>query len=359
MKLAASIILMLLLLVLSGACATPAVVSTEIGQTELEKTPTTYTAVPTETTQVGEPEQSIQPTETALPAQSTATSPLPIGESKLPSGTAAFRNKLGSLDQVVVTVQNFRPPENGQKYHAWLIADNSDTTYLGEILLSADGSGSLEWNSPEGKNLLAENSRVRITIETEIGDSPAGSIIIEGKFDDNELMILRSLFNSNQIEPATPRNKPFIQGMLLQFELAIQHIENALNADAIGARNEMFVHLEHVINILEGSNGDRFRDYTGDNQAQNPGDGFGAIEYAKQIVSLTPIHSEELISVVSNLENRVLELENMAIAILENRADAPNIEEMKIMGQDIQSNEVQKILQLALTSLVIQLEPIP
>jgi hypothetical protein len=55
----------------------------------------------------------------------------------------------------------------------------------------------------------------------------------------------------------------------------------------------MRVHCEHVINIIEGTEGARFADYTGDGRAENPGDGFGTLAYARQIATLLPVAGSE------------------------------------------------------------------
>ena len=51
------------------------------------------------------------------------------------------------------------------------------------------------------------------------------------------------------------------------------------------------------MNVVAGTDGPRFGDYTGDGRAENPGDGFGARAYARQIAALLPSVSDDAGSV--------------------------------------------------------------
>lgn len=90
----------------------------------------------------------------------------------------------------------------------------------------------------------------------------------------------------NDGEPTTPLNSAYALGLLAQTDIAHLHFQNASNAAAIGAHEEMRAHLEHIINIPEGMNGPRYSDHDGNGTAENPGDGFGVIGYSAEIGAL-------------------------------------------------------------------------
>ena len=55
----------------------------------------------------------------------------------------------------------------------------------------------------------------------------------------------------------------FVPGMMAQTDVGVQHVQNAVNAAAIGALPETRIHLEHIVNIFEGAAGPRFGDHDG------------------------------------------------------------------------------------------------
>jgi hypothetical protein len=196
---------------------------------------------------------------------------------------AGFRNRFAVADQFAVKLTALPPLPAGQAYQGWLLGAESAVFNLGLLTPAADGSLDFEWTSPNGENLLGRYDRFQITREPAAGSqAPTGPVVAAGGLDSSALAAARRLFYANTQEPATPLNKPFATALSAQAELADQHLHNADNAAKIGASAEMRLHLEHAINIIEGANGQRFGDYSGDSKAQNPGDGFGVLAYAAQ-----------------------------------------------------------------------------
>jgi hypothetical protein len=140
------------------------------------------------------------------------------------------------------------------------------------------------------------------------------------------LVAARRVFAVNDGDPVTPRNVSYGRGLLTQSQVAKEHILNAFNAAAIGAFSEMRVHGEHVINIIEGTAGPRFADYTGD--------GFGTLAYARQIVSLLPGAAGNL-SPVESLLIAIQDKSDEILAASDIGSAQPLLNEFKAMGEQL------------------------
>jgi hypothetical protein len=211
-------------------------------------------------------------------------------------GHVYFRDHLAIGDQIMLTMHGVAPPAAGFVYEGWLIADDGVTEIsTGVFETDANGNADYTWTSPTGENLIAGYASFIVTLEPVDDSDPSRSneVVFRGAADPDTLIAARRIFVTNDGEPSTPRDVSYGQGLLTQSGIANSHILNAFNAAAIGAYAEMRIHSEHVINIVEGTNGPRFADYNGDGRAENPGDGFGALPYARQIAVLLPALSDE------------------------------------------------------------------
>ena len=310
--------------------------------TEASVQPTEPSAAPTATpepTNPPEPTATVAATaiDTPVPVQATATpTPAPAFE-----GRVSFRDSLAVADQMVLTMRGVDPPPDGFVYEGWLIADDGVTEVSSGIFeVAADGSVDYVWISPTGDNLIALYASFAVTIEpaSDSDPGPSNELAFRGAADPGTLAAARRVFAANDGEPATPRNVSFGQGLLAQSQLAKEHTFSAFNAAAIGAQGEMHAHSEHVINIIEGTAGRRFADYTGDGRAENPGDGFGALTYARQIAALLPGASGDL----SRIESLLINIQDVAEKIAAS-ADVPSaqalLDEFKGLGDQL-VNEV-------------------
>ena len=200
---------------------------------------------------------------------------------------AGFGSRFADGDLFIVSLDGVEQPPAGQTYQGWLLKDDGAPFGLGILPVSADGAIRYEWVSPNGENLLSTYRRFQITLETEQpAAAPKGKTFYFGGLEPEVWQTAQNLFVKNNREPVTPLNRALAPGFQTQLNVAIQHIHNAENAAQIGALAEMRNHMEHTINILEGAGGARFKDYTGDGAAQNPGDGFGARAYAREVVAV-------------------------------------------------------------------------
>ena len=310
------------------APTTPPTVAPAVETAEPQVQPTETPVQPEVVDQPTEP--PVQPTEALEPT----LEPAPGAE-----GGVFFRDGLGVADQLVLTMRGVAPPPDGFAYEGWLIAADGVTEIsTGVFDVGADGGVEYTWTSPTGENLIAQYASFAVTLEpTQDRDpGPSNEVIFRGAAGAEMLAAARRVFALNDGEPATPRNVSYGQGVLGQSQVARNHIGNALNAAAIGAYGEMRTHCEHVINIIEGTAGPRFTDYTGDGRAENPGDGFGALIYARQIAALLPAVGgesgtlEALLVAVQDKAEEILAAPDLASA----QAD---LEEFKALSEQLAS----------------------
>ena len=321
----------------------PTATAVELEPTEaLPDTPTpglTVTEEPADTP----PSPSPTPTETATV---TPIAP-PIPEV---SGIASFQNNLAIADKFVLKLTGVSAPPEGQTYQGWLISGDGAATSIGTLNLSSDGSIGLEWNSPNSENLLSRYSRLQVTLEPASGSaSPTGQVVFAGELSGEVLTKARRLFVKNEGEPATPLNTAFAPGLIAQTDVAVQHVQNAVNAAAIGAFPEMRTHLEHVVNILEGATGPRFGDHDGNGVAENPGDGFGVVGYARQIAELLK-DKEAVVAAAADVQTQstaiqdkcleILQIEDMAVATAQ-------LAELKGLADQLKTDPVTRLYQAA------------
>lgn len=162
------------------------------------------------------------------------------------------------------------PPADKQ-YVAWLINPAEQTRLLGILPFTS----TILFTGTTEENLLQTYNRVVITNEP-IGAIPermGDQLVFSGEHSAPFMAhFSTALFTSEQYQTG------LLAGARDQMAIAIAHsgfLQNALDSDLAEARR----HAEHIINIIEGKQGQHFGDLDGDGMAQNPGDGFGVRTY--------------------------------------------------------------------------------
>jgi hypothetical protein len=296
-------------------------------------------------------ESAIEPTEAPADTQPTALSE---STSSQANGTAGFRDNLATADRFVLALSGMSDAPEGQLYVGWLLGEDSSLINVGELDVKGNGTVSLTWNSPDSENLLGRFTRFQVTLETTAGgDAPNGPVVVAGSLEAETLATARRLFLRNADEPDTPLDTAFAAGLNAQTDVAVQHVQNAINAAAIGARPEMRSHLEHVINIIEGAVGPRFGDHDGNGNAENPGDGFGVLGYSEQIATLLPERTDVVEAAIEiqaqsaaaqDLCFEILTLEDMASA-------SAQLEDLKGIVDELKSGPVTSLYQAAQSAI--------
>ena len=318
--------------------------------------PSQPTDPPVAPTDTASPTSQPEPTATLAPTDAPAPTPAPAVQ-----GRVSFRDSLAVADQLVLSMQGIAPPPDGSVYEGWLIADDGVTEISSGVFeVGADGSVDYAWTSPSGENLIAQYASFAVTIEpADDGDpGPSSEIAFRGAADPGTLAAARRVFAINAGEPATPRNVSYGQGLLAESEVAKDHALNAFNAAAIGAHAEMRSHIEHLINTIEGAAGPRFSDYTGDGRAENPGDGFGALAYARQISALLPDTNGGLGAV----EGLLIAIQDKALEILDApdvAAAQPALNELKTLGERLLAETAPGFYTAAQVAVSFSIAPTP
>jgi hypothetical protein len=295
----------------------------------------------------------------SLPASTPTNPAIPTGLSS--GGVAGFRDKLATADQFVLVMQGVAAPPSGQVYQGWLIGDDGLTASVGALAPSPDGRVTLEWSAPNSENLLGRYARFQITLEQGAAKTkPAGKAVFDGALEGQVLASARQAMVRNTGQPATPLNTAFAPGLRAQTNLAVQHVQNAVNADAIGARAEMRVHLEHVVNILEGGSEPRFGDHDGSGKAENPGDGFGVLGYSKALAGLYADRSA-VASAAQEAQAQMAAIENKCLDILKLKSESPATASLKeLMSQAVkfQTGAVASLYDAAQAAVSFQVSPV-
>jgi hypothetical protein len=308
---------------------------------EPTKAPVDTTALEEESTKIPEPTSTPEPEPTAAPKSEPVVQ---VG------GTAGFRNNLATTDQFVLNLTGVSAPPAGQAYQGWLVAADGAALSVGVLAVNADGTVALQWNSPSTENLLSRYGRFQATLEQAAGsNSPTGPVVFAGQLDAGMLDSAQRLFVKNQGEPATPLDTAFVPGLLAQTDIGVQHVQNAVNAAAIGALPETRIHLEHVVNIFEGAAGPRFGDYDGNGNAENPGDGFGVVGYVAQITALLGSRPE-VADAAAAVQKQVTALQDKSLAILpldDMAAINAQLAELKGMADQLKAGPVANLNQAA------------
>ena len=305
-------------------------------------TATPEPAIPTPTAEASQADPpTAAPTEpparTPTAPTTAAATPTPVPEA---GGTAGFRDNLAIADQFVLNLTGVPTPPDGQAYQGWLVGDDGTTLSIGVLSLNPDGAVALEWNSPTGENLLARYARFEVTLEATEGiPSQTGQVVLAGGLGGETLAKARRTFVKNEGEPATPLDTALALGLNAQTDIAVRHVENAVNAAAIGALPEMRIHLEHVVNIIEGAAGPRFSDYDGNGVAENPGDGFGVIGYSSQIAQLLG-DQRSVVTAATEVQTQGAAIQDKSLEIitLEDLATATaQLAELKAMADQLKA----------------------
>ena len=215
---------------------------------------------------------AIDETPTASPANSdtpTLFVPLSLG----PTGVLQFQNANDLLDQATLIAQAMPAPPADSHYEVWLV-NGAERLPLGILAVDGVGRGSLTFDDPREQNLLAAYNSVEITVKPDDGSETNGSepIAYSHTLPEAGLAYLRGLMVSF---PTTPEQVGLIQGLTEDARLMDQAAKEMLrkyeSGDAVGTKE----YAESILNILVGDQVQENKDWNGDGQVTDPGDGYG------------------------------------------------------------------------------------
>jgi plastocyanin/tRNA A-37 threonylcarbamoyl transferase component Bud32 len=195
------------------------------------------------------------------------------------SGRLAWHDDVLWNDAVSIVVQGLPPTDAGQAYAAWLVGEDGS---LALETLSADGDAlTLRYRSPTYANLLASYDRIYITrVPEAAAATEIENVLMTGTLPAQTLVHIRHVLAAFD---TTPNKAGFALGLRQEADEILRHadlLKQTLDAGDLAGEKR---HAEHLINLIEGRQGEHFGDSDGNGTIQNPGDGFGILKNGQQL----------------------------------------------------------------------------
>lgn len=219
---------------------------------------------------------------TPTPPQSdispTGTSHSEIAAPEVESvGLFRFQDGSAQADQVTFSSKSLPPPSGGSQYEAWLIEDdNEHRISLGIVQFSSDNAASLTYVDASGQNLLTKYYGVEITIEPNPDNSPnpSNNVAFSASLPASGYSHVRHLLSAFS---STPNQTPFIRGLKTDATLLDSLAQDMLSALEAGDGTNMRLKAEQMLNIILGNQNPDYKDWNGNGNIDDPGDGYGLL----------------------------------------------------------------------------------
>ena len=196
-------------------------------------------------------------------------------EEEVSIGTAVIWDDMALSDAVTYTLDGVPIPSAGTEYVGWMVSDDGSkklSTGVMQLNVAGEVRHTFDRNDPRytGENLIHVYNKVVITEEAAGADpaEPAGPAVYSHAVPLAAMMHIRHLLTN--WPPGDPTG--ILTKLQGQLDVAIRHASLAKNSDTL---EDVIQHTHHVINIIEGSEGDNYDAAFGD-----PGDGFGIVNHA-------------------------------------------------------------------------------
>ena len=221
---------------------------------------------------------------TPTPAPTVPPPPVALLEPPTPAqsvvGLLSFFDTTTASDSVLVFLSDIALPAGNSQFEAWLTDSQTSGRFsLGIVAPDANGQLSLRYTDGDGRNLLGLFDGFQLTEEPQFDDDPSpGPIVVSGQQVPDALARIRAITVSDSEAP-----QPFGFGARLQTEELLRHVGHVRTAfDSLSIADAQR-HTEHIVNLLDGEQGEAFGDLDGLHGVQNPGDNFGIIPYVTQM----------------------------------------------------------------------------
>ncbi|MEN9562599.1 MAG: hypothetical protein RIR73_843 [Chloroflexota bacterium] len=182
----------------------------------------------------------------------------------------------GNLDQVTISA-SLPDPAAGTQYEAWLIDDSGELLIsLGILEKNTSSQYTLTYLDPENRNLLDGFNRMEITLETNPDSSPnpSDTIVYSSGIPSGALTHVRHLLVSF---PSNPNQTAMVTGLVETSRLIQESGIQMEQGFESGDEDAIRANAEAIINLIVGSQSNDFKDWDGDGEVNNPGDGFGLL----------------------------------------------------------------------------------
>jgi hypothetical protein len=291
----------------------------------------------------------IEPTATQVQMEAPVTeippTETPQGVGQISVGTLRFQDGTATLDEITVNAK-LEPLTANSQYEVWLI-DNSGEQSRSIGVLTADDAGtfSLKFIDPQSRNLLADYSRMEITVEPkpDTSPNPSGEAVYSSGIPGRALAHIRHLMVATD---ETPGQIGMIDGLRNNATLIDQNAEAMLTAFEENRPRNMRAYAEAINNLIVGREDPSYSDLDRNGKINDPGDGYGLLLNGEQTgyvggthhhssysadaedaTSNIRLHDEHVEMSIQNVEAWATELRDVVQKI----AKAPN-------GTDIQAD---------------------
>lgn len=307
------------------AIAVVLVALTVVRMSTEQPTATSASSAPTEGQVASDPTtEPVAPT--SIPA---ITDPEPVGLLRFQDGSA-------QADQATFSSGNLPLPPEGSQYETWLVEDGGETLFsIGIIQFDAGNRASLTYVDPDGRNLIAFYHGVQITIEPngDTNPNPSNEIAFSNILPPGGFSHVRHLLSEFS---GTPNQTPFIRGLKVDTDLLVELSEGLLSAFEAGDDQTVNLQAEQMLNLILGNLSDDHKDWDGNGNINDPGDGYGLLlngtnngyiqgTFSHANLSMTSAdatenmltHGEHVKIVADNVSQWTPQLRDQLIAILE------------------------------------------
>ena len=289
-----------------------------------------------------EPTPSVQvspaPETPATPADAAASptaeppqAPIPADGSLAVLSDTALRVRLVGLP----------PTETGLTYFAWLTSADGATIPAGVLEPGEDGFR-LDYAPAEGEAEPTDFSAAEIWLGPEQPSSqPQGSRLLQLTLSEADGLQLAQLA---ELGSGLPPIQAVLETAPMQAGHYDSHLRFAVEGLQAGDLAAAKRHAEHLINIVDGADGEAYGDWNDDGRTENPGDDFGLLPYLSLLRSLLlpPTEDEELSEAERSAAGearaeaeRLAALAAQARDLAERIASADTAEEAQALGEQL------------------------
>ncbi|NUQ84664.1 MAG: protein kinase [Anaerolineales bacterium] len=223
------------------------------------------------------PAETREPTVIPVTPQEATSGPLEPAPNLDPVGLLRFQDGSAEVDQVTFSSGNLPPPPAGTHYEAWLIADDGESLFsVGVIQFDAENRASLTFVDPAGRNLLTFYHGMQITIEPspDNNPNPSNEIAFSISLPPNGLTHIRHLLSEFS---STPNQTPFVRGLKRDTDLLNNLAQEMLTSFETGNEENVRLQAEQMLNLILGDQSPDHKDWNGDGNTDDPGDGYGLL----------------------------------------------------------------------------------
>ena len=185
----------------------------------------------------------------------------------------------------------------------------------GFIQFNTDGQGSLIYVDNAGQNLLGKYSSLEITMEPDPDPSPipSNTVAFAATLPAGGLTHVRHLLYSFS---SGKSDRLSIRGLDVDTQLINDFVQQMLTAYQAGDEADVRLQAEEMLNVILGSQSESYKDWNGDGEIQDPGDGFGLLLNGDNIgyIQGTFTHADLALTSPDATENMKIHGEHVKIA---------------------------------------------